>query len=164
VATESIDGPARLYWDVRPSAKYDTLELRVADVCTSVDDAVLVAALARALVASCLDAVDAGRPPPDVRPELLRSATWRAAHDGIDGRLVDVPERRAAPAREVVRRLVDVTADALDHYGDRPRVDELVDAVFARGTSARRQREVLRRDRSLAAVVDWLARETCAAC
>ena len=50
IATESIDDPARIYWDVRPSAKYETLEVRVADACTTVDDAVMVAGLAGALV------------------------------------------------------------------------------------------------------------------
>ena len=164
VAIDAIDGPARLYWDVRPSAKYSTLEIRVPDVCTSIDDAVLVAALARALVATGIEAVHGGRPAPDVRPEILRSATWRAAHDGIDGTLVDVVGRQAAPARDVVQGVIDVAADALDHFGDRGRVDEQVETLFARGTSARRQREVRRREQSLSAVVDWLCTETCASC
>ncbi|MGN6694986.1 MAG: carboxylate-amine ligase, partial [Aquihabitans sp.] len=50
VATGSIDGPARLYWDVRPSARYPTLEFRAADVLTTVDEAVALAAIVRALV------------------------------------------------------------------------------------------------------------------
>ena len=163
-AVDAIDTPARLYWDARPSAKYSTIELRVADVCTSVDDAVLVAALARALVATAIDDVAGGRPAPDVRPELVRAATWRAARTGIDDVLVDLHSRRAAPARQVVQSLVDRVADALDAAGDRARVLDQIDVVFGRGTSARRQREVLDRTGSVRGVVDWLADETCAAC
>ncbi len=51
--TESIDDPARIHWDVRPSPRFPTLEFRVTDVCLTVEDAVTVAALARALVRTC---------------------------------------------------------------------------------------------------------------
>ena len=159
-ATGSIDRPARLYWDVRPSAKYTTLEFRVADVCTSIDDAVLVAGLARGLVARCIADVEAGVPVPMIRPELVRSASWRAARNGVDGDLVDLAGLRSAPAREVVRRLLDHVSDDLEAFGDRTRAEEQVAAVFGRGTSAARQRRVLEERGSLAAVVEWLAAET----
>ena len=159
-ATGAIDGPARLYWDARPSAKYSTVEIRVADVCTSIDDAVLIAALARALVATAIGACTRGQPAPELRPELVRAATWRAARTGLDDTLVDLSSLRAAPARQVVQALVRHVADALDAAGDRERVIDQIDVVFGRGTSARRQREVFGRTGSLAGVVDWLAEET----
>ena len=158
--TGVIDGPARLYWDARPSAKYSTIEIRVADVCTSVDDAVLVAALARALVATGIAAVEQGRPAPELRPELVRAASWRAARTGIDDVLIDLRSRHDAPARQVVQALVEHVADALDAAGDRSVVLDQLDVVFGRGTSARRQREVLGRHGSYDAVVEWLADET----
>jgi glutamate---cysteine ligase / carboxylate-amine ligase len=163
-ATGAIDGPARLYWDARPSAKYETVEIRVADVCTSVDDAVLVAALARALVATAIAEAERGLPAPDLRAELVRAASWRAARTGIDDVLIDLGSMRAAPARQVVQALVDHVADALDASGDRAQVVDQIDVVFGRGTSARRQREVLGRTSSFRAIVDWLADETCSAC
>ena len=80
-ATGSIDDPARLYWDLRPSANFPTLEFRVSDVGLSVDDAVLVAGSCGRPGGHC-DEAEAGAAP-RVRPELLRAATWRAARHGI---------------------------------------------------------------------------------
>src|SRR5439155_17270549 len=101
-ATGAIDQPARIYWSVRPSAKYPTLEFRVADVCTSVDDAVLIAGLVRALTRRCAEDATGGRPYPEVRPELLRPAMWRAARHGLTDRLVDLDRLRLAPAAAAV--------------------------------------------------------------
>jgi glutamate---cysteine ligase / carboxylate-amine ligase len=91
MATGSVREPTKLYWDVRPSARQETLEFRVADVCMGVDEAVMVAGLARA----CHDAAARGDGP---RPELLRAAKWRAARHGLDADLVDAPAGRARPA------------------------------------------------------------------
>ena len=74
-----------LYYDARLSESYPTVEIRVADACTDVDHALVVAALARALVETLADAA-----PPDVQPrsDLLRAAWWRAARYGLSGDLV----------------------------------------------------------------------------
>ena len=73
LATDGIDTPSRIYWDARPSVRYETLEVRVADVCTSLDDAVLIAGLVGALVRRGVAAALAGDTLPVVRPELLRA-------------------------------------------------------------------------------------------
>lgn len=164
LATGSIDAPARLYWDVRPSARYPTLEFRVPDVCTSIDDAVLLAGLVRGLVATCADQALADVEEPLVRPELLRSAAWRAARHGVDADLVDVHRLRAVPAAEVVRALASFVRPSLEAVGDWEVVTDHLDQVLARGTSARRQREQLAKAGDLAAVVTWLADETGAGC
>ena len=110
LSTGSIDAPARIYWDVRPSARYDTLELRVADVCTSVDDAVLVAGLAGALVRQGVTCAEAGEPharrPP--RTAARRALARRAVrHHRRPGRPPDDarrPGRRRGRAAARVRR------------------------------------------------------------
>jgi glutamate---cysteine ligase / carboxylate-amine ligase len=162
LATGSIDAPARIYWDVRPSARYDTLELRVADVCTSVDDAVLVAGLAGALVRQGAALAEAGEPAPDVRPELLRAARWRAARFGTSADLVDLVAMRAVPAAGVVEQLLAYVEPALEEWGERDEVDALARQVLARGTSAARQRARFAERGSLDDVVDWLIEETAA--
>ena len=95
-----------VYFDARLSAQHPTLEVRVADVCLDVDDAVLLAALVRALVETAVRAWRAGRRADPVRLELLRLAAWRAGRSGVDGMLLDpctlAPgpgRRRARPAR-----------------------------------------------------------------
>ena len=82
----AIDDPARIYWDVRPSAKFDTVEFRVADANLTVDETVMTAGLVRGIVVAChRQAVD-GEPWADPRMELRRAAMWRAARFGLDGR------------------------------------------------------------------------------
>jgi carboxylate-amine ligase len=151
-----------LYYDVRPAAELPTVELRVADVCTELDDTVLVAALARALVATVAAEHRAGRLT-DIsfwRADLLRAAQWRAARWGMGGPLVHPERHELKPAREVVHALVDRTADALDESGDRERVLQLVEQLLARGHGAARQRAVRESHGELTAVVADLAART----
>jgi glutamate---cysteine ligase / carboxylate-amine ligase len=153
--TGSIDDHARIYWDVRPSAKFPTVEFRVADVGLTVDDTVMVAGLVRALAATALHTER--RP---VRPELLRAATWRAARYGTGGTLIDVEAGEALPAREFVGRFLDRLRPALVDLGDWDEVCELVARVLADGTGADRQRRVLAETGDLSAVVDFIVAET----
>lgn len=145
-----------LYFDARLSSSYPTVELRVADVCTDVDDAVLVAALARALVTTAAAEAE----PQHWRGEMVRAATWRAARDGTTGRLVHPGRRELAPAREVLTALVDHVADALEAAGDRERVGDLVAQVLSRGNGAVQQRRAFEQTGDLGAVVRDLAERT----
>ena len=85
VASGVVADASHLYWDVRPSYHLPTLEFRLADVCTEVDDVVLHAALVRSLVRVLAGRAERGEPCPRPRPELLRAARWRAARHGLDG-------------------------------------------------------------------------------
>lgn len=160
LATGGIDEPARIYWDARPSARYETIEVRIADVCTSVDDAVLIAGLVGGLLRYGVAMARAGTPLPRARPEVLRAARWRAARSGLADTLVDVAGTRSAPATDVVEQLLATLEPALEEWGELERVTTLVRQVVARGTSAQRQREVCQRDGSLDDVVTWLIGET----
>jgi carboxylate-amine ligase len=161
-ATGSIDDRARLYWDVRPSARFPTLEFRVSDVCLTVDDAVMVAGLIRGLARACDDQARAGEPTPAVRPELIRAATWRAARHGLGAKLVDVVAGEAVPARVMVDRLLGFVGPALRELGDWEEVFRSVERTFACGTGAARQRAVLARTGRLEDVVDYIVAETAA--
>lgn len=141
--TGVIDDSSHLYWDLRPSARYPTLEFRVADVCTEVDDAVLHAALVRALCRVLARRVAAGEPAPSVRGEVLRAARWRAARHGLDEQLFDFGERRLVPAGTAVERFLAFLREDLDEHDEWDTVRELVGAVLERGTSAHRQRDWL---------------------
>jgi glutamate---cysteine ligase / carboxylate-amine ligase len=159
-ATGSVREPTKLYWDLRPSARQPTLELRVADVCMDVDEAVMVAGLARDLAFTCHEAAARFEPVPTPRPELLRAARWRAARSGLDGDLVDVAGARALPAAELVEVFLAAVRPGLEAAGDLEEVTELVRATVARGTGAARQRAELRRTGRLEAVVDLVVETT----
>jgi glutamate---cysteine ligase / carboxylate-amine ligase len=147
---------AMLYFDVRLSAQYPTVEVRVADVCTDVEDAVLTALLARALVTT----VAAERPPAPWRADLLRFAGWRAARHGLGSDLVHPVDGTLAPVRDVFEATVGYARDALEEAGDLDVVRESFERLLARGGGATRQRRVWESTGDLARVVGDLARRT----
>lgn len=148
--------PAMTYFDARYAAVYGTVEVRVADVCATTDDALLVAALARALVTTATRR-DALAP---WRSELVRAATWRASRYGLADRLVDPATAALAPAREVVGSLLRHVGDALEESGDLERVIATTEHLFAEGTGATRQRRRFEVSGTHASVVLDAARRT----
>lgn len=155
----AVKDATNLYFDMRVPEKTPTVEFRVCDVCARLDEAVLVAALCRALTQTCL-ADDS--PPPTVRPELLRAAHWQAARDGLDGELVQVwsGDIQLVPARDALDALLAFVRPALEENGDWERATASVDEVFARGNGAARQRAIYARTGKWEEVVDALADET----
>ncbi len=154
----SLDEPM-IYFDVRPGNGLPTVEIRVADVCTDVDDAILVAALGRALVTTAA----AGRTSTEGwRADLLRAAQWRAAHDGLAGGLVDPTTWRLSAAATVVDAFVDHVREALEDTGDVDLVRELVGRSLADGGGASRQRKLVADGATMPEVVADLARRTAA--
>ena len=144
-AVEALPDATFLYWDVRPSARFETLEFRAADGCLTVDDAVMVAGLWRALARTLAGESERGEPVPDVRRELFDAARWRAARYGVGGTLVDLHELRTAPAPEVVGRLLRHLRPALEEDGAWDEISGLVQRVIADGNGATRQRAALAR-------------------
>jgi carboxylate-amine ligase len=140
VSGGAIDDPTHLYWLVRPSERWPTVELRACDVCLTADEATMVAGLSRALAWTAMQDASAGRPPPDVPRDLLEAATWRAARFGLGDELLSAVDLRPRPAAEVVHELLDHVRDGLDVHDDRDRVEAQVEAVLGGGNGATRQR------------------------
>jgi carboxylate-amine ligase len=159
VDTGAIRDPGMIYFDVRPSARYPTLEIRVADACPVLDDVVLLAALARALVVTAAGQAIRDASPPPAYP-LLRAATWRAARSGLDADLVHPQTGRPVPAAEAVAALVSHVRPALRERGEWAAVRGLTTALLARGSSASRQRAVLADGGTPGDVVAAVCRET----
>jgi carboxylate-amine ligase len=157
-----ISDAGMIYFDARPSGRYPTVEIRVADASPLIDDVILLAALARALVVTAGAEDSAGAPLPGGPQVLLRAATWRAARSGLSGHLVDPLTRHAAPAAERVAALLTHVRSALEAHDEWDTVSELVAALLARGTSTARQRALLGAGTSPQALVAALAAETAA--
>ena len=155
-AVEALPDATFLYWDVRPSARYETLEFRAADACLTVDDAVMVAGLWRALARTAAGEAEAGVAPPVLRRELIDASRWRAARYGVEGTLVDLAEGRTAPARAVVGRLLAHLRPALEAAGDWDEVHGLVERTLGGGNGAVRQRAALARRGEMADVLALL--------
>jgi carboxylate-amine ligase len=165
--TESgrIDAPGRLYWELRPHHVYPTVEIRVADCTPRLEDAVLLASLARVIVAGAAEGVLAESPLPEsfLQP-LMSDNGWRASRHGAAAELADVERREpgtitvADAALRLAERLQPV-ARALGEDEELARLPELL----ARGGAAAQIRErAAALDGDLAAVTRWMADETVA--
>ncbi|MBU2661891.1 glutamate--cysteine ligase [Actinoplanes bogorensis] len=149
-----------LYWYARLAARYPTVEIRMGDVMPTTDDAVLLAALARGLVATLLNDVRDGKPAPDVPHPLLMAAHWRAAHDGLEGLNIDMATREPRPAWRLMRQLFDYVTPELERHGDLETATVLMGRLRSHGTGAARQRAILAQGGSVSDVVDRFARLT----
>jgi glutamate---cysteine ligase / carboxylate-amine ligase len=144
-----------LYLDTRLAKAYPTIEVRVADVCTEVEDAVLIASLARALVETASSESDSRA----WRSDLLRAATWRASRYGLAGTLVNPHTWELAPAREVFDALRTHVEPALRDAGDWEWTADAFDRLMAQGTGSARQRSAYEASGSVDGVVrDLIAR------
>jgi carboxylate-amine ligase len=160
IASGAMLDEGMLYWYARLSARYPTVEIRMGDVCPTLDDALLLAALARALVATLLDNVRDGMPAPNVAQPLVSAAHWRAAHDGLEGLNIDMATRETRPAWRLMRQLFDYVRPQLERHGDLEMATVGMGRLRSAGTGAARQRAILARTGSAKDVVDWLAGAT----
>ncbi|MBZ4319587.1 carboxylate-amine ligase [Streptomyces huiliensis] len=162
-ATGAIMDRSGLYWDVRPSHHVPTLEVRAADAASSVEDAVLLAALVRSSVATALADIEAGKAAFRPSDELLRAAYWRAARDGLSGAGVDLRTGRLAPAPVLVERFLDGLRPDVLRHDDMAAIRAGWARLRAHGNGADRQRAAHRARGRLTDVVDHLIRATTAA-
>ena len=160
VASGVVDDASHLYWDARPSTKYPTVELRMADVCPRLDDAVLQTGLARSLVRVAAAEAVAGTAFPEPRTELVKAARWVAAKHGLEGALMDLRAVARRPAADVVRALLARLREDLEEAGEWDEVHALAEQALGRGTSAAEQRRVHRRGGDLTEVTRLLVDQT----
>ena len=164
----SIQDASFLWWSLRPSIKFPTLELRVADSCTRLEDALTVAALFRCLVRCVVRQPDLNADLDGVSRALAEENLWRTQRSGTEAEIIDETSEDALPfadALDKVLALIDADADALGCGEEVERARTIV----AKGTSADRQiavfeaaREKGRTNRQgLDDVVDWLSETTC---
>jgi carboxylate-amine ligase len=160
IAAGVIEDETKIYWDVRPSGRFPTLEFRVTDVCMTIDEAVMLAGLVRALARDAYLAGQRNDDVPHVRHELVRTAHWQAARFGLEGELIDVHTGRKVPADEMIGALLADLRPALEEAGDFDEVSSHVRTTLQRGNGATRQREAFERTGSLQHVVDYIVEQT----
>ncbi|MFR9749987.1 glutamate--cysteine ligase [Nocardia sp. 004] len=160
----SILDKQMVYWDVRPSISFPTVEVRVSDIPATVEETALLAALVRAIVMMARKSLADGHPPPAVPAEVLRAAYWKAARSGLAGDGVDPHDGEVAPIRTLLHRLIDHVAPALDAAGDRQFVEEAFARLLARGNGARRQVAAFQVRGEVGDVVAEVARATLEGC
>jgi len=154
-----IDNAKKIWWDVRPHPSFGTLEFRMCDVTTRVEEAVTIAALTQAIVVKLHRLYERNMGFRLYRRTLIEENKWRAARYGIDGKLIDFGKQTEVPMRDLALEPLEIVDDVLDDLGSRSAV-EYVHTILREGTSADRQLRVYESTRDLKAVVRHLVQET----
>jgi glutamate---cysteine ligase / carboxylate-amine ligase len=159
IKTGCIDNGKKIWWDVRPHPFFPTLEFRVCDIPTRVDDTIAIAALFQAIVAKLNKLIEKNLGFRLYRRILLQENKWRAVRWGLDGKMIDFGKQKEVPVRDLILELLEFVDDVLDDLGSRKEVEH-VHTILERGTSADEQLQVYRDTNDLKAVVDVLIART----
>jgi carboxylate-amine ligase len=159
VKLNCIDNGKKIWWDVRPHPAFGTLEFRMCDVTTKIEEAVAIAALTQALVVKLHRLYTRNQSWRVYRRALIEENKWRAARYGIEGKLVDFGKEAEVPMRQLIPELLELVDDVVDDLGSRSAVD-YVQTILSEGTSAERQLRVFERTGDLKAVVRHIVEET----
>ena len=161
VRTGSIDDGKKIWWDLRPHVFYPTIEFRICDATTRVDETLCLAALIQAICAKLLKLRRQNQGFRKYQPNLINENKWRAIRHGLQGSLIDFGKQKEVPMRDLALELVEFVDDVVDELGSRKEIS-YVNTLLEEGTSADRQLRVFRETGHLHAVVDHLAAETVA--
>lgn len=159
VKLNCIDNGKKIWWDVRPHPAFGTLEFRMCDVTTKIEEAVAIAALTQALVVKLHRLYTRNQSWRVYRRALIEENKWRAARYGIEGKLVDFGKEAEVPMRQLIPELLELVDDVVDDLGSRSAVD-YVQTILSEGTSAERQLRVFEQTGDLKAVVRHIVAET----
>jgi carboxylate-amine ligase len=157
--TGCIDKPKKIWWDVRPHPHFPTLEFRICDIPSRVDEVIALAALIQAIIAKLSKLYRMNLGFRLYRRALIQENKWRAVRWGIDGKLIDFGKQIEVPVRDLILELLAFVDDVVDELGSRKEL-QYVHTILEGGTSADRQLKTFDATGDLNAVVDQLVAET----
>lgn len=164
-----IKDSSMLWWDVRPAMRFPTLEMRITDVCTTLDDAVSIAALYQCILRMLYRLRRSNQRWRTYRNMLVNENRWRAQRHGTDGGLVDFGKGELIAFPDLLDELLDMLCEDADALDCRDELQHLK-TILTRGTSAHRQINIYEQAKSQGhssaeagrAVAKWLMQETLA--
>ena len=160
VNTGCVPNGSKIWWDARPHHAYPTLEFRVCDVCTRVEEAVCLASILQAIVAKIWKLRRDNLTFRLYPLALIEENKWRAVRFGLDGNMIDFGKEKEQPARELITEMLEwFVDDVVDELGSRKEVEYAFE-IMRGGSSADRQLATYDRTGDLRGVVDKLVSET----
>ena len=159
VSTNCIDNAKKIWWDIRLHPFFDTIEFRICDAQSRVDDTVALAALMQAIVVKlhklrCQNVTFRSYP-----RRLIDENRWRAGRYGLDGKLIDFGRRCEMDERDLLHEMLEFISDEVDELGSRDEIEH-IEKIIDEGTGADRQLETWEKTGDLKAVVDRIVEET----
>jgi carboxylate-amine ligase len=160
VRTNCIDDAKKIWWDVRPHAHFKTLEFRICDIPSRMDETIAIAALVQALVAKLIRLIESNLQTRIYERAVIMENKFRALKRGLDGSMIAFDLRTERPTRELVNEVLDFVDDVVDDLGTRAEMAFLREWVRIGDTGADRQIAVWEKTHDLRGVVDFLVDET----
>lgn len=162
-----IEDSSKIWWDVRPSSRFPTLEMRISDVCTRLEDSLTVAALYVSLLHMLFRLRRNNQRWRQYAPMLISENIWRAQRYGVEGTLMDFGKGVVVPFADLVEEMIELVRPDAEELGCVQHV-ERARLIAKEGTSAERQREVFKQavaagaepDEALRGLVDYLISDT----
>ena len=148
-----------LWYDVRPHPRFGTVEVRAMDAQTHVEHTLALTALIQAMVKELAEHYEAGKRLGRYPYEMLDENKWLAARHGMEGELVDLPERRLVPAKELAKRLYDRLREHAQDLGSADELEGIHD-ILHHGNGAQRQRVVYEANRDYGEVMREIVEAT----
>ena len=159
IKTRCIDNAKKIWWDVRVHPFFDTIEFRICDVPTLVEETIAITALFQALVVKLYKLRLKNMNFIMYNRALINENKWRASRYGIDGKLIDFGKQEELDTRGLILELLDFVDDVVDDLGSRQAINYVV-KILERGTGADRQRAVFKQTGKLEKVVDFITEQT----
>jgi len=159
VRLNCIDNGKKIWWDVRPHPTFGTLEFRMCDCTTKVEEACAIAALTQAIIVKLHRLYTSNQSWRIYRRALIEENKWRAARYGIEGKLIDFGKEAEVPMKTLIPELMELVDDVVDDLGSRSAIN-YVNTILSEGTSAERQLRVYQQTGDLKAVVRHVVAET----
>ena len=159
VKTGCMDNAKKIWWDVRAHPFFDTVEIRVCDMTTRLDDTVAITALIQALMGKLYLLYQRNLGFREYRRELIEENKWRAVRYGLDGSLIDFGKMEQIPVRLLIGELLEFCSETAEIFGSQDELDR-IRRILKEGTSADRQLAVFAKTQSYEAVVDDLIAES----
>ncbi|MDQ2867280.1 MAG: carboxylate-amine ligase [Verrucomicrobiota bacterium] len=159
VKTGCVDNAKKIWWDIRLHPFFDTLELRVCDAQTRVEDTLAIAALIQAIVSKLFKLLRQNITFRVYRRRLLDENRWRASRYGLEGKLIDFGLEQEVEARSLIHEILDFVAVEMEELGS-PRERAHIERILREGTGADRQLATFARTGDMKAVVDGIVAET----
>jgi carboxylate-amine ligase len=159
VATNCIDNAKKIWWDIRLHPFFDTIEFRICDAQTRVDDTIALAALMQAIVVKLQKLRRDNVTFRNYPRRLIDENRWRAARYGINGKLIDFGRKCEMDERDLLHEMLAFVATEMDELGNRAELSH-IERIISKGTGADRQLVVWEQTHDVKAVVDHIVEET----